>query len=177
LSARLAEISYHFFLALLDAEDPDAVQAALEDAAQGARDLAEEKRESASNIEDGFGHPTSMSEELEEIAQTLDGWADEIEFVEVPDLPEPEPEECDECEGSGEDEIACYTCDGTGEVEDDDGKEAICYVCNGFGVDEIACYNCDGTGEVESNEVSEDQMGDWVAEVESACSIVDESPV
>jgi hypothetical protein len=49
------------------------------DVAEGVREVAEEYRESASNMEEGFGHATSMTEELEEKADELDSWADDVE--------------------------------------------------------------------------------------------------
>lgn len=60
--------------------------ASLEDAASSLRSAAEEIRsageayeESASNMEDGFGHETMMSEELKEKGESVVSWADEIE--------------------------------------------------------------------------------------------------
>lgn len=53
--------------------------------AEQVRELGEELRESAQNIEDGFGHPTSTSEELEERAENIDGYADELESVDLDD--------------------------------------------------------------------------------------------
>ncbi len=62
-----------------DAEIED-LPAALTDAAESVReDVAEALRESAQNIEEGFGHPTSQSEELEERAEAFETWADELE--------------------------------------------------------------------------------------------------
>lgn len=61
LSARLARIAHDFW-----------------DAIGEIRELAEEKRESAGNIEEGFGHATSQSEELAQIADDLESWADEV---------------------------------------------------------------------------------------------------
>jgi hypothetical protein len=55
------------------------IKAIVEQCAEGVREAAEMWRESASNIEDGFGHSTSISEEMEEHADTYDGVADEIE--------------------------------------------------------------------------------------------------
>jgi hypothetical protein len=49
---------------------------------EGVREAAELWRESATNIEDGFGHPTSMSEEFEGYADDVDGVADEVEGIE-----------------------------------------------------------------------------------------------
>lgn len=97
LSARIAEIQYggpDLFDSVEDA------RSWAESKAEEIRDLAEEKRESASNIEEGFGHPTSQSEELEDIAEQLSDWAGELENTDLP-----EPPECSDCEGEG-----CDTC-------------------------------------------------------------------
>lgn len=61
----------------------DDLRSILDDAAEGLRSGAEVWRESASNIEDGFGHPTYQSEELNERADTLDSSADELANVDL----------------------------------------------------------------------------------------------
>lgn len=93
LSAQLSRVSWEFGQAVYQAEDEQGVQEALDQAAQEVRDLAEQKRESASNIEEGFGHPTSQSEELESTADELESWADEIESASIPELEEGEEDE------------------------------------------------------------------------------------
>jgi hypothetical protein len=96
LSARIAQIQHD---GPIDFEDADDAKAWAEAKAQEIRELAEEKRESATNIEEGFGHPTSQSEELEQIADELESWADDLENVDLPEFPEDdEPEH----EGYGE---------------------------------------------------------------------------
>lgn len=134
LNAQVQRIEHDATSEVDGAESVEDVQAILENAAQEIRDLAEQKRESASNIEDGFGHATYQSEELEQQADDLDGWADEVETTDVPDqddyLDEDEVD-CDECQGTGttesqegddEDytEVECPECGGTGQVENDD---------------------------------------------------------
>lgn len=113
LSARLAHVAYDFDQALSGTYDSvDDVTSALEEAASAVREIAEEKRESASNIEDGFGHATQQSDELNEVADALESWADEIESADVPELPEPEEEDCDVCNGNVS--SGCEKCHGTG---------------------------------------------------------------
>ena len=104
LSARTAEISHDFWNDFNEnvLEDTDSVQDLLNSAAERVREIAEEKREGASNIEDGFGHATTQSDELNDVADQLDSWADDIEGADIPDYPEPEEADCDECDGSGE---------------------------------------------------------------------------
>lgn len=99
LSARLSKIAHDFDSAVDDASDPGAVESAQSEAADAARELAEEKRESAQSIEEGFQHPTSQSEELNDTADQLDEWANEIEGISVPDFPEPEETDCESCDG------------------------------------------------------------------------------
>lgn len=125
LSARVAQIEYDADLTGVESqEDAQAIAGA---AAESIRELAEEKREAASNIEGGFGHATSQSEELEGQADTLATWADEVENVEFPDPEDSEyvqdDVECDDCQGTGRDDDdndACTRCDGAGTVEDED---------------------------------------------------------
>lgn len=71
-------------------DTPDEVQSALEEVANQVREVAGEYEESADNMEDGFGHATYKSDELREIAETLEGWADEIEYAidSLPDAPD-----------------------------------------------------------------------------------------
>lgn len=67
--------------ALAEAGDREAVQEALTNAAEQIREAGELWRESAQNIEDGFGHETEQSIEQTEKADAADSWADEIEQV------------------------------------------------------------------------------------------------
>lgn len=163
LSARTAQISHEGMVAVtaaIEAREPSDVEAALSQIADEIRSLAEEKREGASNIEDGFGHPTSMSEELEQIADDLDSWADEVEQAEVPEAPEPEEDDCDECEGTGK-------VDNPEEQEDGDEDYE----------EEVDCEQCQGTGQHTPDDPTDDQWEEWANEVESNVSIVDECPV
>lgn len=63
-------------------EDAEAFVAELEEIATAAADdimgAAESYRESAEAIEEGFGHPTYQSEELENNAYEIESWCDEI---------------------------------------------------------------------------------------------------
>lgn len=131
-SARLAQLDFEA-RAELDEDDADSVRAALETAASLARDLASEKEEGASNIEDGFGHETEQSSALRQFAEDLETWADELEQAasDLEDRPD-EEEECGECGGTGTvaaaadhaptdaAEVDCPECDGSGQVESDD---------------------------------------------------------
>lgn len=156
LSAQTARIAYDFSNALDGAETPEDVESSLQEAAEAVREIAEAKRESAQNIEDGFGHETQQSEELNSTADELDTWADEIEGADVPDLPEPEETDCEECGGSGEVEV---------DVEGSDEPNVE------------PCDECDGTGQVTPDEPTDEQMDEWRDEVRESLSIVDECPV
>lgn len=118
LSAQIERVTTEAYDAIDSADDADEVSSALSSAAEGIRELAEEKREAAQNMEDGFGHSTSQSEELAEQADSLDSWADDIENADVPDFPEPEEQDCEECGGSGE--VKCSECSGEGSVTPDE---------------------------------------------------------
>lgn len=57
------------------------VEAMLSDLADGLNNAAEMWREAASNIEDGFGHPTYQSEEMESNADEVESVASEVESL------------------------------------------------------------------------------------------------
>lgn len=156
LSARISQITADFDVS--EAESKEEVEEALNAIAEQIKELAEEKREGASNIEDGFGHATSMSDELNETADNLDSWADEIEQVDVPDYPEPEEGDCEECGGTGKIEVV------------QNGSSGIMH-------SEETCEACNGEKVFTPDEPTEDQIDEWRSEVEDACSIVNESPV
>jgi hypothetical protein len=153
LSAQLARISHDFWEAVDSAEGPDDVTSALGDAASSITEIADQKKESASNMEDGFGHATEKSEELESQGDELETWAGEVETADVPDMVE-----CEECTDGEKD---CSSCDGTGVV---DGEH--CDECDGAGT--VSCENCDGSGE---------DIDAWRDAVRDELTIVDESPV
>jgi hypothetical protein len=124
LAAQISKIQYEFENVIADASDASYVESALSEAAEAAREIAEAKREAAQNIEDGFQHPTAQSEELAELADQLDDWANEIENVFVPDYPEPEEEDCpQECEEGKIDGETCETCKGDGTVTPEEPTE------------------------------------------------------
>lgn len=180
LGARTAQIQHEAWEAInsTNLESPEDVTSVLEWVADEVRGLVEEKRESASNIEDGFGHPTSQSEELEGIADELESWADDIENADVPELPDPEEVDCAECEGNGVTDEGCDDCQGAGVIEDTEGNiTGDCSTCGGDGQVEVDCADCDGSGQVESEEPTAEQMDAWRDEVEQLFSIIDECPV
>lgn len=74
-------------------EDLESLRDELEEAVRG---VAEEYEESATNIEEGFGHETSMSEELKQKAEDLNGWADDISNVAFDPFEETAPDDLPE---------------------------------------------------------------------------------
>lgn len=104
LGARIEQVQHDNALDVNEDTEPDEILDALQSASDAIRELAEEKRDSASNIEDGFGHPTYQSDELNEQADALEGWADEMENASVPDKPDEVEEPGDEPEDSDSDE-------------------------------------------------------------------------
>jgi len=146
LSARIAQIQN---------DGPSDSYESLEDAqawasekAEEIRGLAEEKRESASNIEEGFGHETYQSAELNEIADNLEQWADDLENIDLPEYPEG---------GSN-----CDDCDGSGTIDGDDQTPLNCETCGGSGT---------------LDEPTDDEITEWQAEVQSALEgVFDEAP-
>lgn len=71
--------------AIGEATDVDSVKELLEAVAEGYREAAEAARESAQNMEDGFGHPTSLSDELNERADSIEAAADELDYFDPSD--------------------------------------------------------------------------------------------
>jgi hypothetical protein len=171
LSAQIARIEHDYDQAIDSAESPDDVQSALDDAASSVEEIAGEKRDGASNIEDGFGHPTSQSEELEQMADDLEGWAEEIKSADIPDLPEPEERYFIE----GPD--GTRHGDDVGYETEDDARDAL----TGMLEDLI-----EGTETTEDDfefvpdtldEPSEEQIDEWRDEVRNDITIVSECPV
>lgn len=69
---------------------------------------------------------------------------EEIEYGDV---------DCDECDGSGEENRNCDECGGSGEVEDDDGEYISCDRCDGSGEETTECNYCSGSGTQEEEVV------------------------
>jgi hypothetical protein len=157
MAAQLARIAHDFWNAVDVAESADDVTSALDDAASSVDEIAEQKKEAAQNMEDGFGHPTEKSEELESIGDELESWAEEIRSADVPDM-----SECDSCEDGKAD---CSVCEGTGEVVDEVGDKP-CDECSGEG--QIDCDECGGSGE---------DIDAWRDQLRDELTIVDESSV
>jgi hypothetical protein len=74
-------------------------QGVLNDLAETVRSVAEEYSDSVSSMEEGFGHSTYQSEELQERVELLEGWADQLESFQSSES-EPSSEEDDEDEES-----------------------------------------------------------------------------
>lgn len=101
---------------IADCDNEDALQELASDLASQIREVADEYRESADNMVDGFGHETYVSDALVEKADELEGWADEIENL---DFEAYEETDCGACDGEGVHELPdgdedCTACDGTG---------------------------------------------------------------
>jgi hypothetical protein len=163
MSARVAQMAYNCEQEIEGCEDPESVKSALSAMAEEVKELAGEKRESASNIEEGFGHPTSASEELESVADQLDDWATEVEDADVPET----------------DEYTCQTCMGDGEEACSECDEGTATSTDGTGTGK--CENCDGTGRVQCSECEAEEdyvdLDAWRAAVQDDVSIINECPV
>jgi hypothetical protein len=93
LSAQIQAAQYDAGNGLSEANDEADFEQVRDDFAAAIQDLADQKNESADNIESGFGHETYQSEELREQAGELEGWVGEIEGWNVPyERPEPDPD-------------------------------------------------------------------------------------
>ena len=172
LSAQLARISHDFNEAVDSAESPDDVQSALDEAAASVEEIVEQKREAASNIEEGFGHATSSSEQLEEIADQLESWASEISGADIPDLPEPDDRyfiEGPDGSRHGDDD---------GYETEDDARIALTGMLEDL-IEEGSDITEDDFEFVAEtpDEPSAEQIDEWRDAVRDAVTIVDESPV
>lgn len=85
---------------LMGIEDIESLVDAVHTVGESYREAGEAARESATNIEDGFGHATYQSDELNERADSLESAADELENWE----PSNEVDE-DACRTEAEEEI------------------------------------------------------------------------
>lgn len=153
LSAQLARISHDFWEEIEGVASTDDVTSALESAAESIKEIATLKAEGADNIESGFGHETTASEELRQVGEDLDNWAEEITQADVPDI-----DDCVECDGDGS--VDCEFCEGTG--KDETGE---CPECSGSG--SMTCEDCTEGQDIEG----------WREGLQDSLSIVDESPV
>lgn len=153
LSARIAEIESHFNPG--DFDNHDDVEGHLQEIAEEVRELAQEKEESASNIEDGFGHETQTSMDLNEQAEALNNWADEIEQIDIPEFPEPESRwYIKAASGEAVGEEGGYAEEFEAQADaDSHAKE------NGLDPDEYEVY------EDIPDEPSDDQISEWRDEV------------
>jgi hypothetical protein len=156
LSARTAEISFIFWEGQSDWESPEDVSDALNSAAESIRELANEKTESAENMESGFGHETSASEDLKATAQSLESWADELEQLDIPEF-DHEIEEIENEEGNTVWKCSC---------------EEEFFGTEGEGGDEMVVADKDAA----ETHVSE-ALDAWRDELTEALGLIDECPV
>lgn len=164
LWARLAQIVSAAQEAADGADSAETVTEALSGAAEAIREISEEKREGAENIESGFGRSTEQSDALNEVADALEGWAEELEGAEIPDYPE--DTDCEECDGGGTQDEECDTCGGEGIVND--GER--CGDCDGQGEQTHDCAYCGGDGTVEPD------IDGWETEVADALALLENDP-
>ncbi len=83
----------HLADVLFNAEDESELADLATEFAEAVKEVAEEYRESQSNMVDGFGHETYISDELGEKADSLDDWASDIENESFDSFDEEEPTE------------------------------------------------------------------------------------
>lgn len=74
-------------------ESVEGLESVLSAAAEGVREASEGYRESAENIESGFGHPTYVSDELNEKADEIEQFADSLEDVDFDEFDEDDARE------------------------------------------------------------------------------------
>jgi rubrerythrin len=203
LSARTAEISHNFWESFNGAEfeSTDDVQELLNETAEAIREIASEKEESADNIESGFGHETEQSQELRDVSEQLNSWADEVENVSLTDYPETEEQQCEACDGNGHRDLQEQLVAARKRLEAlqakfptvQDDLDVVMITKRAIdnevklilelkqkdeaGETTLECEECDGSGVVDPEVPTQDQLDEWRSEVESEVSIVDECPV
>lgn len=151
VSARVAQILNDHSVPT-DWEVIEDLEAEGQSLAEEVRSLAEEKTEAADSLEEGFGHETSQSAEIREVADSLEGWADELEQIDFPEQPETD---CETCEGHGTLLRTTETIDGPEEVE-------------------TGCAECKGTGQT----LNTDALDTWREEAEQALQdAMDNNPI
>ena len=99
---------------------------------------------------------------MDDVAQQLSDWADDIEQADLPDLPDPDLI-CEEC--GGECLVDNTEYDWSEALSDDNPEEVECPSCEG-----------DGLAIPTPDEPTETQMDDWRTEVARFVALVDESP-
>lgn len=165
LWAQVARIQADGHAAIDEAEitSEDDVEGILESVADDAQSLADEKNEAADSLEEGFGHETYQSEEIRGNAEALEEWAEAMRSVEVPSMPDPESVTKWYATGPGG-----ATLNDDGFDDKDDAQAAI----DEYLGDKAEQAEADEwevhSEEEEGEELSEDQLSDWVEEVRDA---------
>lgn len=100
-------------------ESPEELLTGLEALADVVQGVADEYRESVESMESGFGHRTSQADELEERAEALESWADELREWQPSEADPPERddyEEGDDGEQEHEDAVDAWLDEIRGEA-------------------------------------------------------------
>lgn len=148
-----------FERALNDATSRDDIMEALSTYAEALREVGSEYTEASINPNTG----AVFSTDNEERGETLDQAADEVENIDIEEL-DIEAEDCDECDGTGEQ--PCADCDGSGQVEtgehdeDDEDVMETCGTCNGDGTVDCSRSICDGGQVAVSAEATEERLNE-----------------
>lgn len=166
LSAKVQQIQSEGSEALSQADDEGSMRDAQSTIVEQIRELAEAKSEAADNLEEGFQHETSQSQEIRDTADQLGEWADEVENVDLDDFPEPGDVDCETCQASGHVDNDQYDPDQAANDEDYDEEETV------------DCPDCNGDGTVEGDAPSQDDVDAWIEEKRDEISAaLDNCPV
>lgn len=124
------------------------------------REVAQEYKDGASNIEEGFGHPTSQSEEMERNGENVEEWADSIEGA-ASEI-ESEQEEWDTLEAEREtwedtpDPQTCASCNNEIPKSEEWGEN---------------CPECDAQGGTQRFEELAEEMMNTANDAVNACPV------
>lgn len=156
---------------------PDTAQETLDAYADIVEEVADGAQESFDNMPEGL-QQGDAGQRLEELADQLSMWADEVRGIDIPDADDSdyEHEQCATCDGEGR--VECSSCHGSGvnlDAEGDiDEEKGPCPDCDGEGTPE--CPDCNGDGE--SDDLTDDGMTAWRDAFQSeVAAVLDSCPV
>lgn len=160
-----------FYDSLASAEDKESIQDLVNGVAEAAREVASEYEESADNIEQYFSS-SDKADELHDNANSLEGWADELE--QALDSEDDEPTIDHQM-------FVLYNADGSGRVNDEDYEDEVA------AQEGIAALLAAGTitdenevtiEEEDTDEPNEDEIETWLENLRDvATNAVENCPI
>lgn len=110
---------------IANATSVEELESVANDLADQVQEMADELRESAENIESGFGHETYQSQELNERADAMEGYAEELRDPDLEEYDELDPEDADAVRQAVLDEYGVEDEDAFAEEHEDEDFDAL----------------------------------------------------